>query len=67
MMFLREKISTVPLPRLYTYAGPGSQWAVDAGAVYMLIEGFYGNTLQDIQFDICELPVKSYLDPFKSC
>jgi hypothetical protein len=67
MMFLREKITTVPLPRLYIYASPGSQWAVDAGAVYKLIEGFYGNTLQDVQFDICELPVRRSLDPFKSC
>lgn len=25
----------------------------------MLIEGFYGNTLQDVEFDLCHLPVKS--------
>ena len=58
MTFLREKVTTVPFPCLYVYAGPGSQWAVDAGAAYMLIEGFYGNTIQDIQFDICQLPVR---------
>jgi hypothetical protein len=24
----------------------------------MLIKGFYGNTMQDVQFNICELPVQ---------
>jgi hypothetical protein len=67
MIFLGEKITTIPLPRLHTYAGPGSQRAVDAGAVYMLIRGFYGNTLQEIKFDICELPVRRSLDLFRSC
>ena len=67
MMFLRGKVTTVPFPRLYTYAGPESQWAADAGAIYMLIEGFYGNTLQDVQFDICQLPVRGSFRPFKLC
>lgn len=59
MTFLRENVSTVPFPCLYAYAGPGSQWATSAGAIYMLIEGFYGNTLQDVQWDIYELPESS--------
>lgn len=67
MAFLQEKVTTVPFPCLYAYAGPGSQWAVDAGATYMLIEGFYGNTLQDIQFDICQLPVRFSLNSLKTC
>jgi hypothetical protein len=67
MMFLHGKATSVPFPRLYTYAGPGSQWAADAGAIYMLIEGFYGNILQDVQFDICQLPVRGFIRPFKLC
>lgn len=67
MNFLREKVTTVPFPSLYAYAGPGSQWATDAGAIYMLIEGFYGNTLLDIQFDICSLPVRFIFRISKSC
>ncbi|KAK3367599.1 hypothetical protein B0H63DRAFT_504501 [Podospora didyma] len=34
---------------------PGSRYAVDAGAIYMLLEGFYGNTLQDVEFNILKL------------
>jgi hypothetical protein len=58
MKFLQGDIISVPFPRLYAYEGPGSQKAADVGAAYMLIEGFYGNTLQDVQFNICELPVR---------
>ncbi|KND90051.1 hypothetical protein TOPH_05339 [Tolypocladium ophioglossoides CBS 100239] len=29
--------------------------AAEAGAAYMLLEGFYGNTLRDVEFDICNL------------
>lgn len=39
MMFLHGKVATIPFPRLYAYASPGSHWAADAGAIYMLIEG----------------------------
>ncbi|KAI8710651.1 APH domain-containing protein [Fusarium sp. LHS14.1] len=55
MRFVRQTLSTVVVPRVYAYEGPGSQLATDAGAVYMLIEGFYGNTLQDITPDLCSL------------
>lgn len=67
MNFLCENLTTVPFPRLYAYAGPGSQWAADAGATYMLIEGFYGNTLQDVQFDICQLPVGGSFCSLRLC
>lgn len=67
MNFLRESITTVPVPRLYAYAGPGSQWTLNAGAAHVLIEGFYGNTLQDVQFDICQLPVRCFFCSIKSC
>lgn len=58
MKFFHENVTGVPFPRLYAYEGPGSQRAANVGAVYMLIEGFYGNTMQDVQFNICELPVR---------
>ncbi|KAK4118166.1 hypothetical protein N657DRAFT_651579 [Parathielavia appendiculata] len=57
MEFVRQGLSAIPIPRLYAYEGPGSQLAADVGAAYMLLEGFYGNTLQDVEFDICNLPV----------
>ncbi|KAF2277725.1 uncharacterized protein EI97DRAFT_499987 [Westerdykella ornata] len=57
MSFLQANAPKVPSPRLYAYAPPGSQQAKAVGACYMLIEGFYGNTLQDVQFDICDLPL----------
>lgn len=61
MKFLQGNVTSVPFPRLYAYEGPGSQRATDVGAAYMLIEGFYGNTLQDVQFNICDLSVRHIL------
>lgn len=61
MEFLGESIEGVPFPRLHAYEGPSSQRAADVGATYMLIEGFFGNTLQDVQFDICTLPVGVFI------
>ena len=58
MNFLHRSVTGVPFPKLCTHERPGSQRAAKVGAVYMLIEGFYGNTMQDVQFDICELPVR---------
>jgi hypothetical protein len=58
MKFLHENFKSVPFPRLYAYEDTRSQRAANVGAAYMLIEGFYGNTMQDKQFDICELPVR---------
>ena len=57
MEFVRQKLPSVVLPQVHAYEGPGSQRATDAGAIYMLIEGFYGNTLQDVAPDLCSLPV----------
>lgn len=57
MQFVRHRLPSVPLPRVYAYASPGSKAAVEVGAAYMFLEGFYGNTLQDVQLDICNLPV----------
>jgi len=63
MEFVRQRLHVVSLPRVYAYEGVGSQLAVDAGAVYMLLEGFHGNTLQTVEFDICNLQVSaSYIE-----
>ncbi|KAK0628687.1 hypothetical protein B0T17DRAFT_162148 [Bombardia bombarda] len=59
MKYLRANIRTVPLPKLYAYEPPGSVRAISAGAAYMLIEGFYGNSLQDIDHSIYNLPVST--------
>ncbi|KAL9087049.1 MAG: hypothetical protein Q9165_006877 [Trypethelium subeluteriae] len=55
MEFLGKNTTSIPFPHIYAYATPNSTSAIRAGATYMLIEGFYGNTLQDVQFDICQL------------
>lgn len=61
MDLVRQKVPAVRVPNVYAYEGPGSAFAAQAGAIYMLLEGFYGNTLQDIQFDLCQLPVSDSL------
>ena len=63
MEFVRQRLPAIHVPCLYAYEGPGPRLAADAGAVYMLLEGFYGNTLQDVQFDICSLPVSLMPSP----
>ena len=57
MRFVGQSLPAVVVPKVYAYEGPGSQLASDAGAFYMLLEGFYGNTLQDIAPDLCSLLV----------
>ncbi|KAK4033372.1 hypothetical protein C8A01DRAFT_50020 [Parachaetomium inaequale] len=59
MKFLRANARTVPLPELYAYEAPGSIRAINTGAAYMLIQGFYGNSLQDIGQSIYNLPVSN--------
>ncbi|KAJ5348335.1 uncharacterized protein N7506_001588 [Penicillium brevicompactum] len=60
MQFVAKKtLSSVVVPKVYVYEGPGSQRAIAAGAIYMLIEGFCGNTLRDVASDICDLPLSS--------
>jgi hypothetical protein len=61
MGFLQDhppKLS-VPIPEIYAYERPGSEKATAVGATYMLIEGFYGNTLEDTGYDLGALPVCS--------
>jgi hypothetical protein len=57
MKLLHAKVTAVPIPRLYAYEAPGSARAIAAGAAYMLIEGFHGNSLQDVNLNIYNLPV----------
>ncbi|ERS95208.1 hypothetical protein HMPREF1624_08419 [Sporothrix schenckii ATCC 58251] len=57
MNYVRKHLPDVKIPIVYAYEPAGSQLASALGAPYMLIEGFYGNTLQDVQFDMCDLPV----------
>lgn len=65
MHFVRQRLPNMVVPRVYAYEGPGSHLATKAGAIYMLIEGFYGNTLLDTVPDLCSLPVsESSLFPF---
>lgn len=58
MEFLCENSTVIPFPRLYAFEGAESYKAAEVGVVYMLIEGFYNNTLQDMQFNICDLLVR---------
>lgn len=57
MAYVRQNVPAATVPRVYAYEPPGSRRAAEVGAAYMLLEGFYGNTLQDIEFDMCQLPV----------
>ncbi|KAK3943052.1 hypothetical protein QBC46DRAFT_378825 [Diplogelasinospora grovesii] len=59
MKFLQNHVMTVPVPTLYASELPGSPRAVAAGAAYMLIEGFHGNSLQDANHDMYNLPAKT--------
>ncbi|TQV90079.1 3-hydroxyisobutyrate dehydrogenase protein [Cordyceps javanica] len=59
MKFLRENVKTVPSPTLYACEAPGSARALSAGAAYMLIEGFHGNSLQDVHQSIYHLPIST--------
>lgn len=57
MAYIGQSLTSVKLPHVHAYEAAGSNRASALGAPYMLIEGFYGNTLQDVEFDICDLPV----------
>ncbi|CAK7219178.1 hypothetical protein SEUCBS140593_003803 [Sporothrix eucalyptigena] len=59
MKYVRKKLPAVKLPQVYAYEAPGSLRASSVGAAYMLLEGFYGNTLQDVTFDICSLAIST--------
>ena len=48
----------LPLPRIFTYERDHTEWARKVGSSYMLIEGFYGNSLFDLHDDFYEIPQK---------
>ncbi|KAL2891241.1 Phosphotransferase enzyme family protein [Ceratocystis lukuohia] len=56
MRYVRCRLPDIPVPEVYAYEGPASPLAASVGAVYMLIQGFYGNTLFDMYPDIRDLP-----------
>ncbi|PNY24501.1 Uncharacterized protein TCAP_05563 [Tolypocladium capitatum] len=55
MQFVGQRLPHITVPCVYAYEAPGSLLAENAGATYMLLEGFYGNTLRDVEFNICNL------------
>lgn len=61
MRYIKDHLTNIVVPKVYAYAEPSSIYARNAGAAYMLIEGFYGNTLQDLAFDLTSLPVSFFL------
>lgn len=52
MKFVGLKIPDFPVGQVYAHEGPESQLAIEVGAAYILLEGFYGNTLQDVVPDL---------------
>ena len=63
MQFVRQRLSAISIPDVYAYEPAGSPLAAKAGAAYMLLEGFYANTLHSTEFNICNLPVSTTLGP----
>ena len=67
MNLVRQKLSRVKVPHVFAYEAPGSDRAAAVGAAYMLLEGFYGNTLLDVEFDLCNLPVRLNISLCMNC
>jgi len=63
MKFLQDNNGkfSLPFPKLYAYENPKSKRTAEVGVPYMLVEGFYGNTLQDMEVDVCKLSVRPKL------
>ncbi|KAK3186783.1 hypothetical protein K4F52_004529 [Lecanicillium sp. MT-2017a] len=59
MKFVGLKLPSIPIPAVYACALPRSELATAAGAAYMLLEGFHGNTLQDVGGNLCNLEVRT--------
>lgn len=57
MAFLRDKVKTFPFPKCYAVEKPGSEQARRVGASYMLIKGFFGNTVEHTGGEVWDLPV----------
>ncbi|KAK0714722.1 hypothetical protein B0H67DRAFT_490749 [Lasiosphaeris hirsuta] len=57
MAYVRDNVEGVTVPKVYAYEGPGSAGAAKVGAVYMLIEGFFGNTAADVELQLYNLPI----------
>ncbi|KAF0643397.1 hypothetical protein FPSE5266_03731 [Fusarium pseudograminearum] len=50
MRFVKQRLPGLIVPDVYTYQGPGSPGALQVGAPYMLIEGFYGTSLEHVVY-----------------
>ncbi|KAK3396720.1 hypothetical protein B0T20DRAFT_333679, partial [Sordaria brevicollis] len=62
MAFLRDNVKTFQFPKCYAVERPGSERARRVGAGYMLIKGFFGNTVEQAckgGGEVWELPVKT--------
>ncbi|KAF6804847.1 hypothetical protein CMUS01_14754 [Colletotrichum musicola] len=63
LQFVKLKMPDFLVPRVYAHEGPGSPLAIEVGAAYMLLEGLYGNTLQDVAPDLTLLSVNKLQFP----
>lgn len=61
MRYVRSKLTDIAMPQVYAYEAADSSRAREVGAAYMIIEGFRGNTLFDVAFDMTQLPVSRLL------
>ncbi|XWW94347.1 hypothetical protein V2A60_002290 [Cordyceps javanica] len=53
--YVRSKLTTITIPRVHAYEPADSPRAKEVGAAYMLIEGFRGNSLLDVEYDMTHL------------
>ena len=67
MKFVRETVEGINVPHIYAFEGPRSTRAFHAGGIYMLMQGFYGNTLRTAVPDITLLPVVFAFKPSYQC
>jgi hypothetical protein len=56
MRYVHEVVQ-IPVPKIYAYQRPNSDWAQRVGASYMLMEGIFGNSLWDVNWDLHALSV----------
>lgn len=57
MRCVRDRVPSITIPKIYAYEPGDSPKAKEAGGAYMIMEGFRGNTLLDMEFDMTQLPV----------
>ncbi|KAB8346368.1 hypothetical protein FH972_023410 [Carpinus fangiana] len=55
MRLVRQRTS-IPIPEVYAYEREGTMLAEAAGASYMLLQGFYGNSILEKTYDLSSIP-----------